>query len=150
MSGSIRERLQADMITAMKAKDKDRLGVVRMLISKLKDAEIETRAAVPDDQQMRILLTYAKQREEGIAEARKHGREDIAAKEEFELALVRSYLPEALSDAQLATLVDEVIAATGAASMKDMGRVMKEATARVAGRADGGRISAAVKSRLGG
>ena len=149
MSGSIRERLQADMITAMKAKEKDRLSVIRMLISKLKDVTIDTRAELDDEQEMRILLTYAKQREEGLAEARKHGREDIATKEQYELDLVRSYLPEPLSDAALAALIDEVVVATGAASMKDMGRVMKEATARAAGRADGGRISAAVKSRLG-
>lgn len=150
MSASIRERLQADMVQAMKAKEKDRLGVVRMLISKLKDAEIETRAPLADDQQMRILLTYAKQREEGLAEARKHGREDVAAKEQFELDLVRTYLPAPLDDAELAALVDAVVQETGATSMKDMGRVMKEATARVAGRADGSRISAAVKSRLAG
>lgn len=149
MSGSIRERLQADMITAMKAKEKERLGVVRMLISKLKDATIEARAELDDEQEMRILLTYAKQREEGLAEARKHGREDIAVKEQYELDLVRSYLPEPLSEAALAALVDEVVRSTGAVSMKDMGRVMKEATAKAAGRADGGRISAAVKSRLG-
>lgn len=149
MSGSIRERLQADMITAMKAKEKDRLGVIRMLISKLKDATIEARTELDDEQEMRLLLTYAKQREEGLAEARKHGREDIAVKEQYELDLVRSYLPEQLSDEALAALVDEVVVATGAQSMKDMGRVMKEATAKAAGRADGGRISAAVKSRLG-
>lgn len=149
MSGSIRERLQADMITAMKAKEKDRLGVIRMLISKLKDATIEARAELDDEQEMRLLLTYAKQREEGLVEARKHGREDIAVKEQYELDLVRSYLPEQLSDEALAALVDEVVVATQAKSMKDMGRVMKEATAKAAGRADGGRISAAVKSRLG-
>ncbi len=149
MSGSIRERLQADMITAMKAKEKDRLGVIRMLISKLKDATIEARTELDDEQEMRLLLTYAKQREEGMVEARKHGREDIAVKEQYELDLVRSYLPQQLSDQALAALVDEVVVATGAKSMKDMGRVMKEATAKAAGRADGGRISAAVKSRLG-
>lgn len=150
MSDSLQERLKADMVAAMKARDKDRTSVLRMLNSRIKDVAIEKRAEVDDEDVQKLLLTYAKQREEGVAEAKKAGREDLAQREEFELELVREYLPEPLSDDELAALVDEVVTETGAASMKDMGRVMKTAIERAAGRADGNRISAAVKSRLQG
>jgi uncharacterized protein YqeY len=144
------DRLKADMIQAMKAKDKERLTVLRMLIAKLKDAAIDKRDVLSAEEELRLIATYAKQREEGLAEAEKAGRADLAEKEHFELQLVRSYLPEPLDEAQLGTLVEEVIAETGASSMKDMGAVMKAVLARAAGRADGGKVSAIVKSKLAG
>ncbi len=144
------DRLKADMIQAMKAKDKERLTVLRMLIAKLKDAAIDKRDVLSAEEELRLIATYAKQREEGLAEAEKAGRADLAEKERFELQLVRSYLPEPLDEAQLGTLVEEVIAETGASSMKDMGAVMKAVLARAAGRVDGGKVSAIVKSKLAG
>jgi uncharacterized protein YqeY len=150
MDESMGDRLKADMIQAMKAKDKERLTVLRMLIAKLKDAAIDKRDVLSAEEELRLIATYAKQREEGLAEAEKAGRADLAEKERFELQLVRSYLPEPLDEAQLGTLVEEVIAETGASSMKDMGAVMKAVLARAAGRADGGKVSAIVKSKLAG
>lgn len=150
MADSMEDRLKADMIAAMKAKDKERLAVLRMLIAKLKDAAINKRDVLSAEEELRLIATYAKQREEGLVEAEKAGRADLAEKERFELALVRTYLPQPLSDEELGALVDEVIAETGAASMKDMGGVMKQVLARAAGRADGGKVSALVKSKLAG
>ena len=137
-------------MAAMKAREKDRVSVLRMLSSRIKDAAIEKRGELNDAEVQKILLTYAKQREEGVAEAKKAGREDLAQKEEFELELVRQYLPEPLTEDEITALVDEVVEETGASSMKEMGQVMKIALERASGRADGGRISAAVKSRLQG
>lgn len=150
MGDSLGDRLKADMIKAMKAREKERLAVLRMLISRLKDAEISKRDVLSAEEELRLIATYAKQREEGLVEARKAGREDLADKEQFELDLVRGYLPQPLSDEELGEFIDEVIAETGASSMKDMGAVMKTVLARAAGRADGGKVSALVKARLAG
>jgi uncharacterized protein YqeY len=150
MDDSLGDRLKADMISAMKAKEKERLAVLRMLIAKLKDAAINKRDVLSAEEELRLISTYAKQREEGVVEAERAGREDLAEKERFELGVVRSYLPAPLDDAELAALVDEVITAEGATSMKEMGGVMKIVLARAAGRADGGKVSALVKARLAG
>lgn len=150
MGDSMEERLKADMVAAMKAKDKERLTVLRMLIAKLKDAAINKRDVLSADEELRLIATYAKQREEGVAEAEKAGREDLAEKERWELEFVRGYLPQPLTDDELGVMVDEAIAESGASSMKDMGGVMKAVLARAAGRADGGKVSAIVKSKLAG
>lgn len=150
MADSMGDRLKKDMVEAMKAKDKERLAVLRMLIARLKDAAIDKRDVLSAEEELRLIATYAKQREEGLVEAEKAGRTDLADRERFELELVRQYLPEPLGDDALGALVDEVIAETGATSMKDMGGVMKVVLARAAGRADGGKVSALVKSRLAG
>ena len=150
MADSMGDRLKKDMVDAMKAKDKERLAVLRMLIAKLKDAAIDKRDVLSAEEELRLIATYAKQREEGLVEAEKAGRADLAERERFELELVRQYLPEPLSDEALGAIVDEAIAETGASSMKDMGGVMKVVLARAAGRADGGKVSALVKSRLAG
>jgi len=150
MSQPLAERLRADMVSAMKAKEKERLGVIRMLLAAAKDAAIEKRGDLEDDEVMRLLMSYAKKREEALAEAKKAGRDDLAAKEAFELEVVRGYLPAPLGAEELEALVDEVVAEVGASTMKDMGRVMKVCQERARGRADGSRLSAAVKSRLAG
>lgn len=150
MDDSIEARLKADIIAAMKAKEKEKLTVLRMLMARLKDAAINKRDVLSAEEELRLIATYAKQREEGVVEATKAGREDLVAKEEYELRLVRSYLPQPLGEEELASLVDEVITSTGASSMKDMGTVVKTVLARAAGRTDGGKVSALVKSRLAG
>jgi len=150
MDDSLEARLKADMIAAMKAKEKDKLTILRMLIARLKDAAINKRDVLSAEEELRLIATYAKQREDGIADAIKAGREDLAEKERFELEFVRSYLPQQLGEDELAALVDEVIKESGATSIKDMGGVMKTVLARAAGRADGGKVSALVKSRLAG
>jgi uncharacterized protein YqeY len=147
---SLQERLKGDMIAAMKAKDKERLAVLRMLVSTVKDAAIDKRAELTDDDVLKLLMSYAKKREESQAQMTEAGRDDLAAKEAQELEVVREYLPKPLDEAQLRELVQGVIADLGATTMKDMGRVMKECTARAAGQADGSRISAVVKSQLSG
>ena len=133
MPSDILARLKQDTIAAMKAKEKEKTGALRMLFSRLKDAAIDSREELDRDAETRILMTYAKQREEGLVEARKANREDLIASEQFELDLVRGYLPEPLGDAELEALVVAVIAEEGAASMKDMGRVMKATTGRPEG-----------------
>jgi uncharacterized protein YqeY len=147
---SLSERLKSDMFEAMKAKDKDRVAVLRMLVSLVKDAAIAKRADVADDEVVKLLMSYAKKREEAQAQMSEAGRDDLAAKEAQELAIVREYLPAPLTEAELTEMVAAVIDELGASSMKDMGKVMKECTARASGRADGSRISAVVKSKLSG
>lgn len=142
-------RIQEDIKTAMRAKEKERLSVLRMLHSAVKDRAIETREDVTDEEVQKILMSYAKKREEAKAEAEKADRPDLAEKEAFELSVVKSYLPEPLDDAQLENLVTTAIAEVGASSMKDMGAVMKLCTDRAEGRADGSRISAVVRQKLG-
>ncbi len=146
---SLAEKIREDMIVAMKAKQKDRVSVLRMLTSMVKDVAIETRADVSDEDVMKLLMSYAKKREEAKAGAEKAGRDDLVAKELAEIEVLKDYLPEPLSDTELGALVDEVIGETGAASMKDMGKVMKACQERVAGRADGNRIGQIVRKRLG-
>lgn len=148
MSEQLFERLQGDMKTAMKAREKEKLGVLRMLISKVKDAAIDDPAAKEDASVESILTKYAKQRLDGAEEARKAEREDLVASEQAEYEMVKAYLPEALSDEELETLVTEVIAAEGASSMKDMGKVVKACMAQAGARAEGGRVSAVVKQKL--
>lgn len=150
MGEELFEQLQSDMKAAMKAREKEKLGVLRMLISKVKDAAIDDAKAREDAGVQRILMTYAKQRQDGMAEAKKAGRDDLVASEKAELAIVQSYLPEPLGDDELGALVEEVIAAEGASSMKDMGKVVKATLAKVEGRADGGRVSGMVKQKLQG
>jgi uncharacterized protein YqeY len=138
------------MIAAMKNKEKGRLGTLRMLISAVKDAAIEKRAELTDEEVLRVLMSYAKKREEAKAEADKAGRAELASKEVAELEVVREYLPAPLSDEELRAIVSAVIRDQDASTMKDMGRVMKAALERAAGRADGSRISPVVKSMLSG
>ena len=144
----LRDRLESDIKDAMRARERERLTVLRMIKSAIKDREIATRADVDDEEITRILMNYAKKRHEALEGALKAEREDLAEKERAEIAIVQVYLPAALSDDELASLVDTIIAEADASSMKDMGRVMKLCAERVAGRADGSRISALVKAKL--
>jgi uncharacterized protein YqeY len=144
----LRDRLESDIKDAMRAKERERLTVLRMIKSAIKDREIATRADVGDEEITRILMSYAKKRHEALEGALKAEREDLAEKERAELAIVQVYLPAALSEDELEGLVAAVIAEAGASSMKDMGGVMKLCTERAAGRADGSRISALVRAKL--
>ena len=148
MSASLQDQLKSDMIAAMKAKQKERLSVIRMLLAAVKDAAIEKQSELSDEEVQRILASYAKKRQEGVTQMEELGREDLAAKERAELEICRAYLPEQLSDDELAALVTAVIDELGAGSMRDMGAVMKLCKERVDGRADGSRISALVKAKL--
>jgi len=146
-SGEIAARLKADVVAAMKARDKQRLQVLRMLQAAVKQIEIDQRVELDDEG---VVRSYAKKVKDSLAGARDAGRDDLVAGAEAELALVEQYLPAEMSDDEIAKLVEAAVAETGAEGMKDMGRVMKAAMAAFAGRADGSRVSAAVKKRLAG
>jgi uncharacterized protein YqeY len=145
---SLKNQITEDMKSAMKAGDKDRLKVVRLMMAAIKQVEVDTRTELDDAAVLGVLEKMVKQRRDSVEQFEKGGREDLAASERAEIEVVQAYLPEQLSADEIAALVDEVIAATGAESIRDMGRVMGQIKARAAGRADMGTVSATVKERL--
>ena len=147
---SLLERLTDDMKTAMKAGDKDTLGVVRRAIAAMQNARIEKREDLDEQEEIKVIRSIAKQHKESIEQFRAAGREDLATKEEAELEILSTYLPAEMDQAQLEALVDAAIAETGASSMKDMGGVIKIVMAKAQGQAEGGAVSALVKGKLAG
>jgi uncharacterized protein len=144
------ERLQGEMVSAMKAKDEARLGTLRMMKTVLKKHEVDSMKPLDEATEMQILNMMIKQRRESADMFRKGGREELAAKEEAELAMIETYLPASPSEEELEAAVSGAISETGASSAKDMGKVMKAAQAKLAGkRIDGKVLSERVKSRLG-
>ncbi|HUO57897.1 MAG TPA: GatB/YqeY domain-containing protein [bacterium] len=143
------DKINADLITAMKAKDEASTSALRMLKSALKYKEVDLKRELKDEDVIDVLSKQAKQRKESIEGFEKGGRKDMADKEKAELALIEKFLPAALSDAELAQLVEETIKSTGAAGPKDMGKVMGALTPKIKGKADMGKVSTLVKSRLG-
>lgn len=143
------EQLQGEMITAMKAKDEARLGTLRMMKTALKKHEIDAMKPLDEATEMQILNMLIKQRREAADMFRKGGREELAAKEESELAMIQGYLPAAASEEDMDRAVTEAIAETGASSPKDMGKVMKAAQGKLAGKSvDWKVLSGLVRSRL--
>ena len=147
---SLLERLTDDMKTAMKAGDKDTLGVVRRAIAAMQNARIEKREDLDEQEEIKVIRSIAKQHKESIEQFRAAGREDLATKEEAELEILSTYLPAEMDQAHLEALVDAAIAESGASSMKDMGSVIKIVMAKAQGQAEGGAVSALVKGKLGG
>ena len=145
---SLKDTLTEDMKTAMKAGDKDRLAVVRLILADIKRVEVDSRQELDDAGLLGVIEKAVKQRRDSIEQFTKGGRDDLAAKEQAELEVIETYLPEQLSAEELDALVDEVIAATGAESIRDMGKVMGAIKAKAAGRADMGAVGARVKARL--
>jgi uncharacterized protein len=145
----LQERLTEDMKAAMKAGDKETLGVVRRVIAAMKNARIEKREDLDEQEEIKVVRSIAKQHRESIEQFRAGHREDLAANEEAQLAILSAYLPPEMDTAQLEALVDAAIAETGATSMKDMGGVIKVVMAQAQGQAEGGVVSALVKARLG-
>lgn len=145
---TIKARLTADMKTAMKGGEKSRLATIRMLISAIKQREIDERRDVSDDEAMAILTKQAKQRRESIAQYESAGRDDLKAVEEAELAIIETYLPQPLSAEEIEDAVAEIIAAEQASDLSQMGAVMKAARERLAGRADMAVVSQVVRNRL--
>jgi hypothetical protein len=133
---------------ALRSGDKTRLSAMRLLRSALKLREVEERRKLDDAEILRTLASQVKQRQESIEQFRQGGREDLVRQEEAELVALKALMPQQLSREDLEREVEAVVAATGAAGPKDMGRVMKEAMARLAGRADGKLVSELVKARL--
>lgn len=136
------------MKAAMKSGDKERLGTIRLILSAIKQAEIDGRSILDDHQTIAILEKMAKQRRESIVQFQSAGRQDLVDKEQAELAVIQAYLPELLSESEIDRLILAVIQETGASDLRDMGRVMAQLKPILLGRADMGHVSARVKNLL--
>jgi len=146
----LKQQIQNDMKTAMKAGEKNRLGVIRLILAAVKQREVDERIELDDAQVLAVLDKMLKQRRDSITQYSQAGREDLADVERFEVGVIQGYLPAALTDEEIAAILDQAIATTGAAAMSDMAKVMAIVRPRVQGRADMGAVSALVKQRLGG
>ena len=149
MSSSIYEQVSNDVKTAMKARDKDRVGALRLILAEFKRVEVDERIELDDTRVLAILDKMTKQRKDSLQQYQDAGRDDLADKESFELELIAVYLPAQMDADELAALVSAAIADTGASSMQDMGKVMGILKPQVQGRADMGQVSQLVKSQLG-
>jgi uncharacterized protein YqeY len=146
---SLEDKINQDYVQAMKERDSFRSSVVNFLRASIKNVKIETRAdKVSDEDVIAVIKKQAKQRQDSIAQFKSGNRVDLAEKEEKELAILKSYLPAEMSTDALKAIVDQVVTTTNATSIKDMGRVMKDVLAKVAGQADNQAVSALVKERL--
>jgi len=147
---TLKERITDDMKAAMRSGEKERLGVIRMLTAAIKQREVDERITLDDAQVLSVLEKMVKQRKESVAQFEAGNRPDLVAKESAEIALLVGYLPAPLSDAELDALISEAIAATGAGSVKDMGKVMGIIKGKAQGRADMGAVGAKIKAKLSG
>ena len=147
---TLKERITEDMKTAMRSGEKDRLAVIRLLQAAIKQREVDERIVLDDAQITSVLEKMIKQRKESIVAFEKGARADLVAKESAEIVILQPYLPAQLGEAELDALIAEAIASTGAASIKDMGKVMGVVKAKAAGKADMGAVGARIKAKLGG
>ena len=147
---TLKERLTEDMKSAMKGAEKQRLSTIRMAQAAIKQREVDERIALDDAQVLAVLEKMIKQRKESIVQFEQGGRTDLAAQERAEIELLQTYMPAQLSPAELDTLIRDAIAASGAVSVKEMGKVMGIVKSKAAGRADMGAVSARIKAALGG
>jgi uncharacterized protein len=145
---ALKERITDDMKAAMKAADKQRLGTIRLALAAIKQREVDERITLDDTQVLAVLDKMIKQRREAIAQFQTGGRADLVAKETAEIGVLQAYLPSQMSEAEIDELIAQSIAATGAASVKDMGKVMALVKPRAQGRADLGAVSARIKQKL--
>jgi uncharacterized protein YqeY len=148
MSQTLKTRLQEDMKSSMKGGDKKRLGVIRLMLAAIKQIEVDERIELDDARVIMVLDKMTKQRRESITQFEAAGRDDLTAIEQDELVIIREYLPEPLSDAEINDLIAQSIATTGAASIQDMGKLMGILKPQLQGRADMGKVSQLIKSRL--
>jgi uncharacterized protein YqeY len=147
---SLKARIQEDMKSAMRAGEKEKLANIRMVMAAIKQREVDERIELDDAQVLSVIDKMSKQRRESIVQFKAGGRMDLVAKEEAELAQLSAYMPAQLGDAELDAMIVDAIATTGAASIKDMGKVMAAIKAKAAGRADMGAVGARIKARLSG
>src|SRR5262245_59417788 len=146
---TVPEKIQMQMTEAMRNKDQLRLSVLRMMKSAIKNKEIEKMKPLDDGEALSVLNTLVKQRKDAVDQYQKGGREELAQKEEAEIKIIEEYLPAAASDDDIRKAIEDAMQETGASTIKDMGKVMKAALARLAGRnADGSRVSQMVKDKL--
>jgi uncharacterized protein YqeY len=145
---SLKGQITEDMKSAMKAGEKDRLKVVRLILAAIKQIEVDTREELDDAAVLAVLTKMVKQRRDSVEQFEAGNREDLAAIERAEILVINDYLPEQLSAEELAAMIDEIITATGAEGIRDMGKVMGQIKAKASGRADMGAVSATIKERL--
>ena len=144
----LKARISEATKTAMKARDKDRVAALRMINAEIKRIEVDERKELDDDDVLEVLTRMLKQRRDSLSQFEEAGREDLAATERFEIGIVESFMPAAMSEADIEALVAKVVADTGASGMQDMGKVMGAVKAAITGRADMAVVSAKVKARL--
>jgi len=146
---TLRDRITEDMKSAMRAGEKERLAAIRLALAAIKQREVDERITLDDAQVLAVLEKMIKQRREAITQFHSGGRADLVAKETAEINVLQGYLPAQMSEAEIEALIGEAIAATAAASIKDMGKVMAVVKPKAQGRADMGALSARIKQRLG-
>ena len=147
---ALREQLNEDIKTAMKAREQDRLGALRLMLAAVKQREVDERITLDDAGVIGVVEKMIKQRKDSIAQYEKAARQDLADKEKFEIGVLEAYLPQQLSAAEIDAIIAEAIASTGARSAADMGKVMGVVKPKLAGRADMGKVSGLVKAKLAG
>lgn len=145
---TLKVQIQDDMKSALKAGDKHRLGVVRLILAAIKQIEVDERRELAEADVLAVLNKMVKQRRDSVSQFRQGGREDLADKELSEIAVLETYLPEQMSEAEVEALIEQVINETGAQSIRDMGKVMGAVKSRAQGKADMGAVGAKVKARL--
>ena len=145
---SLKGQITEDMKSAMKAGEKDRLKVVRLILAAIKQIEVDTREDLDEAAVLAVLTKMVKQRHDSVEQFEQGNREDLAAIERAEIMILDTYLPEQLSANELAVMIDKVIQATGASGIRDMGKVMGQIKMKASGRADMGAVSAVIKERL--
>ena len=145
---ALKTRINDDVKTAMRSKDKERLGTLRLITAAIKQIEVDERIELNDDQVIAVLEKMLKQRKDSIEQYEKAGRTELAEIEIKEVAIIKEFMPEQLSDADIVTMIDDAITATGASEMKDMGKVMGILKAKLAVKADIGAVSAKIKAKL--
>jgi uncharacterized protein YqeY len=147
---ALRERLNEEMKAAMKAREQEKLGALRLLLAAVKQREVDERITLDDAGVVAVVEKMIKQRRDSVSQYEKGARQDLADKEKFEISVLEGYLPQQLSQAEIESIVAEAVAATGAKSPAEMGKVMGVVKPKLAGRADMGKVSALVKARLAG
>jgi len=145
---ALREQLNEDMKAAMKAREAEKLGAIRLLLAAVKQREVDERITLDDAGVVSVVEKMIKQRKDSISQFEKGARQDLADKEKFEVAILEAYLPQQLSQAEVDAIIADAVAATGAKSPADMGKVMGVVKPKLAGRADMGKVSALVKAKL--
>ena len=146
---ALKDRITEDMKTAMRAGEKDRLATIRLALAAIKQREVDERITLDDTQVLAVLEKMIKQRREAVVQFQSGKRQDLVDKENAEIAVLKGYLPEQMSEAELDALIAAAIASTGATSIKDMGKVMAAVKPQAQGRADMGAVSARIKQKLG-
>lgn len=145
---TIKARINNDLKDAMRAQDKNKLGAMRLITAAIKQVEVDERIDVDDARMLVILDKMAKQRNESISQYKTAGRDDLVAQEQFELDIITHYLPTPLTESEINQMIEDAIQSTGALKMSDMGKVMAELKPKMQGRADMGKISGIIKTKL--